>query len=107
MVCGEFGVGKVIVGYYFLIVGCENDEDVLFIFFEELNVDFWVNVGMFGFDFFEVLVFDLSLLFEVFFDDEVYMMLLLSEVEGKFMMIELKEVIEEYYFDRVVIDLLS
>ncbi|WP_315851373.1 ATPase domain-containing protein, partial [Haloferax volcanii] len=107
MVRGESGAGKTIAGYHFLTAGRENDEDVLFISFEESNADLRANAGTLGFDLSEVPILDLSPSPEAFLDDEAYTMLSPSEVEGKSTTTELKEAIEEHDPDRVVIDPLS
>ncbi|MGB9957599.1 ATPase domain-containing protein [Haloferax prahovense] len=107
MVRGVSGAGKTIVGYHFLTVGMENDENVLFVSFEESAADLRANAETLGFDLSEVPILDLSPSPEAFLDDEAYTMLPPSEVEGKPTTTELKEAIEERDPDRVVIDPLS
>ena len=104
MVRGPPGSGKTLLGFEFLSAGAEADEEVLFISLEETATDLRANAASVGLDLDDVPIVSLAPDTDVFAKDRGYDVFSPAEAEGRSMVADLTDHLEDHDPDRVVLD---
>ena len=104
---GKPGTGKTILGMQFLAAGHENGEDVLFVHGEESRDNLVANGARLGIDLDDIEFLDIGPESEFFTQSQSYDVVKPQEVEEDRPFAAIREAIEEYDPDRVLVDPIS
>jgi circadian clock protein KaiC len=107
LVIGQPGTGKTLLGTHFLREGLDNGEDVLFIHGEESKEDILANVSELGIDLSDAKFLDIGPESQFFTQSQTYDVVNPQDVDEDDPIGEMREAIEQYDPDRVLIDPIS